>query len=260
MRRLSISLIVLLFAAVSLRAQDTTGYDIMKKAVNKSSWDDMKATLTLTLKNNRGETRVRKIQFFSRDNAQDETSMLMRFESPADVQGTGFLTIEHNNTDDERYLYLPGLRRVKRIATSGSGGNFMSSDFTYYDIGTPKLEDWNYKRLDDDTYNATLCYVIECLPKTKKIEDDTEYGKIIRWVSKDKFNTIHSVYYDRSMEKKKELDVPEFTELKGVYFATKMIMHDVQIDHTSIMEFSDIEINTGIPADFFSQRYLQRVR
>jgi len=258
MKRLFISLGVLFTVPFMLFAQETTGYSIMKKAVNKSNWDDMKATLTLTLRNNRGETRVRKIQFFARDNAQDETSMLMRFEAPADVQGTGFLTIEHNNGEDERYLYLPALRRVKRIATSGSGGNFMSSDFTYYDIGTPKLDEWNYTRLEDDMYNGIPCFVVECRPKTKAIREDTDYGKIIRWVSKGKFNTIHSVYYDQSMEKKKVLDVPEFTELKGVDFASKMIMHDIQIDHTSTMEFSGIVIDTGIPVDFFSQRYLQR--
>jgi len=243
-----------------LAAQDLTGYQVMEKAVNKSSWDDMTAELTLTLQSARGETRVRKIDFYAKEASADETRMLMRFTAPADVEGTGFLLLEHENAGDERYLYLPALRRVKRIAASGSGGNFMSSDFTYYDIGTPKLDEWNYQRLDNETIDGQACYVLECTPKTDRIREDTGYGKIIRWITTDKFDGIQAVYYDQSMEKKKELQVPEFTELKGVDFASRMIMHDVQIDHTSIMEFANIQVDTGIPEDFFSQRYLQRPR
>jgi len=254
--------IILTVALLTVPAsgQELTGRRIMERALSGSTWDDMQAKLTLTLKTSRGETRVREIDFYSRDTNEEETRMLMRFTAPADVEGTGFLQIEHKNAGDERYLYLPALRRVKRIAASGSGGNFMSSDFTYYDIGSPELEDWTYTRLENATVEGQECYVLETFPRTDQIREDTGYGKVIRWITVDSYNTIRSEYYDQSMEKKKELTIPEYTQLKGTDFASRLIMHDVQIDHTSIMEFDDIEVDTGIPDDFFSQRYLQRMR
>ncbi|MBS1271261.1 MAG: hypothetical protein MAGBODY4_00390 [Candidatus Marinimicrobia bacterium] len=241
-------------------ARAPTGYDIMERMLNQSTWDDMQATVTLTLKTSRGETRVRTIDFYSKESQDGDTRMLMRFTDPADVEGTGFLMIEHDNGEDERYLYLPALRRVKRIAASGSGGNFMSSDFTYYDIGSPELEDWNYTRQADTTFAGQKTFVIECLPKTDQIREDTGYGKIIRFILQDKLNNVKSVYFDESLQRKKVLDVKEYTEVNGVDFESNMVMHDVQIDHTSIMEFDDIQTDTGIPEDFFSQRYLQRMR
>ncbi|NOZ75769.1 MAG: outer membrane lipoprotein-sorting protein [FCB group bacterium] len=130
---------MILFLIGFLFAQNQTGYEIMSRALNKKSWDDMKADLSLEMVNARGETRSRTIAFYSSNDKQDLNRMLMRFLAPADVRGTGFLTLETASGDEERYLYLPALRRVKKIAASGSGGNFMSSDFTYYDI------DWKTK-------------------------------------------------------------------------------------------------------------------
>jgi len=241
-------------------SQDLTGRQIMERALSGTTWDDMHATLILTLETSRGEIRVREIDYYSKDVSDEETRMLMRFTSPADVEGTGFLAIDHENGEDERYLYLPALRRVNRIATSGAGGNFMSSDFTYYDIGAPELEDWTYNRLENETVDGQECYVLETFPSSDQIQEDTGYGKVIRWLTVDDFNTIRSEYYDESLELKKELRITEYTELDGTDFATNMIMHDVQIDHTSTMEFEEIEVDTGIPDDFFSQRYLQRGR
>lgn len=186
--------------------------------------------------------------------------MLMRFVAPADVKGTGFLIIEHQNTDDERYLYLPALRRVKRIASSGKGGNFMASDFTYYDIGKPKLNDWKYKRLADEAVNKHECYKIECSPASKQIAKDTGYGKIIRWIRKDIWVTVRSEYYDRANRLWKILEVPKVENISGVWFQTDMIMKDVQNKHRSEMVFTDIKVNQNIPEGFFSQRYLQRGR
>jgi len=255
------SLAMLLFLlTVPGFSQEPTGHDIMHEMLNQSTWDDMQATVTLTLKTSRGEIRVRTIDFYSKSTKDDESSMLMRFVKPADVEGTGFLMIEHDDGEDERYLYLPALRRVKRIAASGSGGNFMSSDFTYYDIGEPELEDWTYSRLADTTIGEKPAFVIECHPKTDQIREDTGYGKIIRYILQDKLNNVKTVYFDESMQKKKVLDVKEYIVVNGADFESNMVMHDVQIDHTSIMEFDDIQTNTGIPEDFFSQRYLQRMR
>ncbi len=241
-------------------AQTLTGRQIMEKALNKSSWQDMVSNVRLILTNEKGQQRIRKIKMYTRKRNANESDMLMRFIAPPDVKGIGFLIIEHQKSDDDRYLYLPALRRIKRIASSGKGGNFMSSDFTYYDIGKPKLNDWKYKRLKDETINGFDCYKIECTPANEQIAKDTGYGKIIRWIRKDILVTIRSEYYDRAGRLWKILEVPKIENISGVWFQTDMVMKDVQNKHQSEMIFSDIKVNQNIPAQFFSQRYLQRGR
>ena len=254
----SILLVLLIFTA--LPAQEMNGFQIMKKALNKSSWKDMSGQVKLILTNARGEQRIRQIDMFSRKRNTDESDMLMRFKAPADVKGTAFLIIEKKDKDDERYLYLPAMRRVKRIASSGKGGNFMSSDFTYYDIGKPKLKDWTYKRLTDEKVGQWDCYKLECLPADETILKDTGYGKIIRWIRKDILMTVKSEYYDRGLRKWKTLKVPGMEKIEGVWFQTDMKMKDVQNNHASEMQFSNLKVNQNIPAKFFSQRFLQRGR
>ncbi len=258
MKKIIFTLLTLSLAFVPSKAQKLDGYEIMKRALNKGGWRNMSATVEMILTNSAGKTRQRTIEMFSRKRTETESDMLMRFVYPADVKGIGFLLIERNNMEDLRYLYLPALRRIKRIASSGKGGNFMSSDFTYYDIGKPKLKDWKYKLLGTGKINGTKCYKIECLPKTEKIKEETGYGKIVRWITKDNFVTIKSVYYDKSNAKWKILTVPAYRKIDGVWFQTDMVMKDVQNNHTSEMIFTDIKINTGIPAKFFTKRFLQK--
>ncbi|RMF10049.1 MAG: outer membrane lipoprotein-sorting protein [Candidatus Neomarinimicrobiota bacterium] len=241
-------------------AQPSTGYDIMRQALNKKSWETMQSDLTLTMENDRGEVRVRKIAFYSADDENGLNRMLMRFQSPADVKGTGFLTLETASGDDERYLYLPALRRVKKIAASGSGGNFMSSDFTYYDIGKPKLEDWTYTLLGEETIDGKTCYKIESLPADDQIRKDTGYGKIIRWIEKERLNTVRSDYYDVSGSLWKRLEIRETLTINGIDFASDLVMHDLQINHTSRMVFSAVKVDQPLPGAFFTVRYLQRGR
>ena len=252
-------LFILLFIfSAALPAQELTGRQIMKKALNKTSWQDMAGDVQLILTNERGQQRIRKIKMFSRKRNANESDMLMRFIAPADVKGTGFLTIEHQSSDDERYLYLPALRRVKRIASSGKGGNFMASDFTYYDIGRANLNDWMYKRLPDDEVDGQACYKLECLPASADIAKDTGYGKIIRWIRKDILVTVKAEYYDRAGRLWKRLEVPAIEHISNVWFQTDMIMKDLQNNHSSEMRFTNLKVNQNIPRSFFSQRYLQR--
>lgn len=251
---------IAVFASLAMARTNSseTGTEIMKKVLSQSNWEDMSGDLIMTLTTSRGETRVRNMKFYSKKKNENESMMLIKIISPADVRGTAFLTIEHQNRDDDRYLYLPALRRVKKITASGKGGNFMSSDFTYYDMGKPKLKDWTYKRVADETVDGHPCFVVEAVAASPKIAKETGYSKIVRWIRKDTYTTLKSIFYDRDGKKWKELSVPDVKKINGVWFSTVMVMHDVQIDHTSKMEFKELKINTGIPAKYFSVRYLQR--
>ncbi len=249
---------VLVTGGFAQKRSPLTGKQIMQKVLSQTNWKDMTGDLVMTLTTSRGETRVRNMKFYSKKKTENESMMLIKIISPADVRGTAFLTIEHENRDDDRYLYLPALRRVKKITASGKGGNFMSSDFTYYDMGKPKLADWTYKRLPDEIVNGHPCYVVEAVAASPKIAKETGYSKIVRWIRKDTFTTLKAIFYDRDGKKWKELTVPEVKKINGIWFSTVMIMHDDQINHTSKMEFKNLKINTGVPSRLFTTRYLQR--
>ncbi len=260
MFRFKYLLFILFSVWVVTLAQEPSGKAIMEKALNKSTWKYMQGDVELILINSQGQKRVRKIKMFSRKRNENESDMLMRFVAPPDVKNIAFLTIEHSNADDERYLYLPALRRVKRISSSGKGGNFMSSDFTYYDIGKPKLNDWTYKRLEDEKVDGFDCYKIECLPANKQIAEDTGYRKIIRWIRKDVYVTVRSKYFDNGLKEWKILEVPEIKNISGVWFQTDMIMKDIQSGHSSEMRFTNISVNKKLPDKFFTKRFLTRLR
>ncbi len=236
-----------------------TGREIMEKVVNKETWNDMTADLYLTITDSRGGKREREIKSFMKKYSNEETKMLMFFVKPADVKGTSFLIIEHKDRDDDRYLYLPALRRVKRILASGKGGSFMASDFSYYDIGKPKLEDFKYNLIGEDKLNGFPCYIIECLPVSPQIEKDTGYSKIVRWVRKDNYMILKSDYYSRDGKKFKVLDVEKIEEIEKVLFATVMTMKDVISNRTSRMEFRNIKVNTGLKDSLFSETSLDRI-
>ncbi len=256
MRKL-INIILIILFAFSLYGEELTGTKIMEKVVKKTGWNDMEGEITMKI-TVRGRTRTRKIKMYSRKRTEDESDMVMKFLYPPDVEGTGFLLIEHVKGEDERYLYLPALRRIKRIAASGKGGAFMGSDFSYYDIGKPKLKDWNYKNLGIVDFNGLKCYKVEALPVNKQIEKDTGYSKIINWVDPEKWSIIHAEYYDRTGELWKVLEVKEIKNISGVWFQTHLIMKNVQAGSKSEMKFENLEIDKGLSPNLFTKRYLMQ--
>ncbi len=236
-----------------------SGREIMEKVINKETWNDMTADLSLTIIDSRGGKREREIKSYMKKYNKDETKMLMFFLKPADVKGTSFLIVEHKDRDDDRYLYIPALRRVKRILSSGKGGSFMASDFSYYDIGKPELEDFKYNLIGDEKIVGVDCYVIECLPVSPHIEKDTGYSKIVRWVRKDNYMILKSDYYSRDGKKFKVLDVEKIEEIEKVLFSTVTTMRDIISNRTSKMEFKNIKVNTGLKDSLFSETSMDKI-
>ncbi len=234
-----------------------TGREIMEKVINKATWKDMVAEVEMRI-SSRGRTRIRKIKMYTRKRTPSEDDTLMRFTYPPDVEGTSFLLREHSKGEDERYLYLPALRRIRRIAASGKGGAFMGSDFSYYDIGKPKLEDWNYKNLGLVDLNGKKVYKIEATPAVKKVEKETKYSKIIHYVDPEKWSVVRAEYYDRTGALWKVLEVKKFQKIKGVWFQTDMVMKNVQSGSESEMKFLNLKIDQGLSPSLFTKRSLAK--
>jgi outer membrane lipoprotein-sorting protein len=232
--------------------------ELMKQVRSRASWEDMQGELKMTLTNKRGDKRLREVKLWSKQSKADEQRMLMRFVSPADVRGTGFLLIEHDDGEDDMRLFMPALRRVQRISSSGKGGNFMSSDFTYYDIGAYKLKDWNFSVDGETTVDGVPCVLVAGQAVSEKVVEDTGYAKIVWSVDTQRMTILAADYYDEGGRKFKTMRVLEVEDISGVPFATHMRMENLSSGHSSEMIFADLATNTGIADNTFTERNLRR--
>ena len=254
MKTLKFSLIVsILTLSMGINAQ-LTGREIVDKAYNLPTGDDITSTLTMTLTNKSGQTRVRKIKQFSKDFGSVEKS-IMFFLSPADVKNTSFMnwTYDSDKSDDQ-WIYLPALKKVKRISSDSKSDYFMGSDFTYDDLGDRKLDADTHQLLREETIDGKECYVVESISK----DEDYMYSKTITWIRKDNFVGMKKEFYDEDEELLKTLTIKDVKEISGFWTITHSEMKNVQKNHKTTIQLSEIKINTGVPASKFSERMMMR--
>ena len=249
-----IAIAVLIAAGFSANAQ-MTGREIVDKAYNLPSGEDQTSTLTMTLINKSGQTRVRKIQQYTKDFGNVEKS-IMFFMTPADVKNTSFMnwSYDDDSKSDDQWIYLPALKKVKRISSDSKSDYFMGSDFTYDDLGDRKLDADVHKLLREETLEGQACYVVESVSK----DEDYMYSKTITWIRKDNFVGLKKEFYDEDGELLKVLKIKEVKKISGFWVITHSEMNNVQNNHKTTIQLKDISINTGVPASKFSERMMTR--
>lgn len=245
---------LLMFVGFNASAQ-LTGNQIIDKTYNRPSGDDQTSLLTMTLSNASGQTRVRTIQQFTKDMGDTEKS-IMFFQSPADVKNTSFMNWTYDDDDkaDDQWIYLPALKKVKRISSDSKSDYFMGSDFTYDDLGDRKLNADNHQLLREETTNDKLCYVVESISK----EEDYMYSKTITWIDKSTFVGVQKEFYDEDGDLLKILTIKTVEEIAGINVITNSEMKNVQKKHATTMVLSHVKVNTGISANKFSERMMMR--
>ena len=231
-----------------------TGTQIIEKTYNRASADDQTAMLTMTLTNKNGQTRVRKIQQFSKDMGNKEKS-IMFFVSPADVKNTSFMnwTYDSDKSDDQ-WIYLPALKKVKRISSDSKSDYFMGSDFTFDDLGDRKINADVHTLLRKETVNEKECYVI----KSESRDEDYMYSKTITWIDKTTFIGVKKEFYDEDEELLKILEIKKVEKLSNLYIITHSEMKNVQKNHSTTITLNNVNINSGISEDKFTERMMTR--
>ena len=254
MKLKSILTTIILFSGLA-NAQDLTGLDVIKNVYNRPTGNDMAGNLIMTIENSRGNQRVREIKQFVKSVKNGEKK-IMFFLSPADVKNTSFMTwsYDEKGKSDDQWIYLPALKKVKRISSDSKGDYFMGSDFTYDDLGDRHPMDDTHTILRKEVVNGEETIVIESVPKN----EEYMYSRTVTWVIKDTWIGLKKEFYDEDDELLKILTVEGQKSFGDVIILTKVKMNNVQRNQFTIMGFSDVQIDTGIPNNKFTERMMKR--
>jgi len=242
---------VLGLSTLGLAATSTlTGREIIEKVDVAVVADDATLLMTMTLINDRGESLVRGMWSWKQGTAK--TALV--FVEPEDVKGTAFLTIEGDDgAEDNMWLYLPSLEVTKRIDAESKSQNFMGSDFTYDDMGERNIDDYDYTLLREETYDGHHVLVVEGIAIDPQ---GASYSKVISWIRDDVWMPVQVEYYDLRGDLEKVQTNSRIEEIDGYWAVTKMEMENVQTDHSTIVEMTQIELNTGVPEEVFTSEGL----
>ncbi len=247
---------IFLIGSMSLTAQtEISATEIMQKVSDRPDGDEMEGTLTMTLINSRGGERVREIRQYIKDFGTVEKK-IMFFLKPADIKNTSFMNWSYDdaNKNDDQWIYLPALKKVKRISSDSSGDYFMGSDFTYDDLGDRKVGDDTHTLLRTETIEGLECYVVESVTK----DEDYMYSKTITWVVKDRWYGLKKEFYDEDEDFLKSLTLLNVEQINGFWIITGTEMKNEQKDHMTRMEFNGVKVDAGISDSKFSERMMKR--
>ncbi len=218
---------------------------------------DFKARQTMILRNKQGQQSQRQLRFRVIEMEEDGDRSMFVFDEPRDVKGTALLVHAHAKEDDDQWLYLPALKRVKRISSSNRSGSFMGSEFSYEDLGNQEVEKFTWKYLRDEPCGELDCTVSERIPTDKK----SGYSRQLIWHDKDHLR-IHKVeYYDRKNEHMKTLTTTGYQQfLDRYWYPEEMTMVNHQTGKSSVLVWSDYEFKTGLEPRDFLKTGLKRIR
>ena len=245
----------------NLLADDPKARAIMEKVDARDDGKTIEQDMLMVLMDKNGKKRTRDMKSYSKDFGVDE-HQIMFFKSPADVKNTAFLTYDYDKAsrDDDQWLYLPALKKVKRIPSSDKSSSFMGSDFSYYDMTDRNLEDYNFKLLKETKVRGKKVWMIEAIPRSKKVVKESGYTKTIGLVRQDNYVVVRSIGFLKN-GKKKYLDIKKMHKQGGVWLMDEMTMTTKKgkaTVHKTILKFSHIKLNKSINDNMFTTRRLEK--
>ncbi|MCF6244466.1 MAG: outer membrane lipoprotein-sorting protein [Sulfurovum sp.] len=242
-------------------ADDPKARAIMEKVDARDDGKTLEEDMTMILIDKNGKKRTRNLHTYGKDFGADE-HRIMFFKSPADVKNTAFLTYDYDKAskDDDQWLYLPALKKVKRIPSSDKSSSFMGSDFSYFDMTDRDLEDYDFKLLKETKVRGHDAWMIEATPRNKKVIKESGYTKTVGIVRKDNYVLVRAINFMRN-GKKKYMDIQKLHEQGGVWLADTITMttkKGKRMVHKTILNFKNIKLNKSISDNMFSTRRLEK--
>ncbi len=239
------------------------GREIMEKVNARDTGDRSITEMEMILIDKKGNKRVRKLKTFGLEKGKDSLS-LMFFLSPADVRNTGFLTFDYDESgkDDDQWLFLPALRKTKRIAAGDKSGSFMGSDLNYSDMTSPDLNLYEYTLMKETEVKGQKVWQIKAVPKTKAEAEKSGYSKSVVFIRQDNYVMIRGVRWVHKKKRNKYLDVRKLEKIDGIWVSTELHVttkSGKKTLHKTILKQKNVHFNQDeVNEDLFSIRRLEK--
>lgn len=255
MTRAALALLLLL-PSLAL-ADEPTAHEIMTKAREFQFPENATAEVRMVLTNSRGSERVRAIKMWRKSYGEGRSKMLARFLDPADVKGTGFLLWQNEAEGDDMFMYLPSLKKTRRLSSEEDEQSFMGSDFSNGDMKIHQIEKDEHKLLRSETLAGKECWVIESTPKNPEGE---QYVKYVAWVRKDNYVPIQTQLFKKAGDKPaKTMRVLETRMIDGALTVTHFQMRDEKQRSKTDMVLENVTLAGDIDDEMFTKQSLERL-
>lgn len=263
----NIFLIVLGVMLSGASIADNKARDIMEKVDARDDGASMASTMQMTLIDKNGKQRIRQMRTYSKDIDANTEHKTIFFLSPSDVKDTAFLTYDYSDDDkdDDQWMYLPALKKTKRIPASDKDSAFMGSDFSYADMTDKELDDYTFKLIKETVVKRKAgdekVWVIESTPVSQAVIDETGYTKSTLYIRQDNYVLTRAKFYLKKASRIKYMDVLTMKEIDGIWVAmqTKMTTKQGKSTlHKTILSNSDVQMNAEIEPDMFTIRTIEK--
>ncbi len=259
---LAVCACILAYPSAPLYAEEATpeekGLQIARETRERGrGFENFTAEQSMVLRNKQGKESLRQLRVKVLETDGGGNKSLFVFDRPRDVQGTALLVHTHKETDDDQWLYLPALKRVKRISSSNKSGSFMGSEFAYEDLGTPEVEKYTYRYLRDEPCFEMTCTVVERFPLDKR----SGYQRLLVWQDKDELRIWKVEYYDKKNSHLKTLTINDYNlYLDRFWQAGEMTMVNHLTGKSTVVTWKDFNFRTELKESDFTQTGLKRMR
>lgn len=254
-----VSLLLLLLPLMALaQTPEERGMEIAVEGDKRDAgFGDMSSNMIMTLKNANGDVSIRKMRSKNLEVTGDGDKGLTIFDEPADIKGTAFLSFTHILDADDQWLYLPALKRVKRISSKNKSGPFMGSEFAFEDLSSREVPKYTYLYLRDEVVDGEEVFVVESTPNYKY----SGYTRSVAWISKEKYQPLKVEYYDRKKSLLKTMTATGYQQYLGKFWrpdSLNMVNH--QTKKETRLEFSNYQFQKGLADRDFNKSSLKRAR
>lgn len=230
-----------------------TGQELAQLVHDRYVGEDVVSRQIMELLPAGGEKRVRELSITAADRGSTRKTLL-RFTSPADIQGTGFLALEDGQGGTEQFLYLPALKRARRIVAGQKSRSFVNTDFSYEDMERRPVEDSEHTIAGQETLNDVPCWILESRPKPRT---ESQYSLVRAWVARDIHLTLRTDFFAEGQQPIKRYTVLQLESIQDIWTETKVAMEDLQSGHKTVLETIEIKYNTGVQDSAFTQQALE---
>jgi len=257
----AVALLCAALSAASSCGAAPSAEDVMTQNFTISKVADSTQDAAFRLINSQGQERVRettgqtKLLPGTTDNRR-----IVVFTAPADIRGTKTLLIEHSGGDDDIWIYLPAMKKVRRLVANNKKHSFVGTDFSYGDVIGYRVEDWNQTLLREEPLNAVACWVIQSTPRSAEVADISGYTKRISWIDKRSYIAVRTEIYDKEGAYVKRLtqeDIREIDPQNHKWQAMRLTAENAQTGHRTIIELKNFKANIGVGDAEFTPSYLE---